>query len=153
MISPQEKKRVQLAYDYFIKSLSLSGEPITLKYKVLDTKDNAAVAVSRNPDGSYKSFTVYVNEKEDFSLDNKIIAVAHELIHVQQLTTGKLDIQKKTWDGKVIDQENYWHQPWESNARVESRRLWVEFNRGMRDKATEKDKPIKLSELWNNAFS
>ena len=132
-MNPLDKKRIQIAFKFFINKLGILGEPITLKYKMLEG-DNAEVFITRSPDGKYKSFVVNVNEKDDISLDVKITAVAHELAHVQQLTTGRLDIQKKMWDGKVIDQSNYWHLPWENDARMQSRDLWVEFNRYTRNK-------------------
>jgi len=71
-----------------------------------------------------------------FSRGNKVIEnIFHEFYHAVQLVNKKLEIKDSGvyWQGEINETKNYWHQPWESEARVFAREQTVNFNRFWRE--------------------
>lgn len=59
----------------------------------------------------------------------KIITMAHELVHVKQFAYGHMDECMSRWRGKKIDLNSvpYVEQPWEIEATETSEKLFLEF--------------------------
>ena len=127
--SVEDVKRLKQAQSFFKSKLGING----LEVKVILTSltgDEGQLRYTYN-DGEYGNFVVDIDKSVD--IDKKVRALAHELIHVEQLHTGTLDYVNRMWNGQLFDKEIYWKRPWESDARVRSTNLWIEFNRAKRD--------------------
>lgn len=141
-----ERQRVKKAFDFYRKRLSIKGDvTLTIKDTGINDEDKVMVNVKRH--NGKLIFDVIVKVHKLFGLDDRITSLAHEMVHIDQITSGRLDPFEKTWDGKPVSTTNYWHLPWESDARVRAYDLWVEFNRAMRDKLTEELNPEEVKKL------
>lgn len=134
--SKDDAKSLKSAQVFFKSKLDIKELPVKVVLTSLNG-DEGQLKYTHNND-VYANFVIEINSEID--VDKKIRALAHELIHVEQLHTGMLDYVKRMWNGQVFDKEiywnpiNYWKLPWESDARVRSANLWIEFNRAKRDK-------------------
>jgi len=132
-----DDEKIDKAFKFFKSKLSLNEYSIkyTLGYDNKDNNedDDGEIEYKRSVDtNEYLSFLIRLNDK--LTTDRIVKALVHELIHVKQLVDGKLDKEENMWDGKPITSyKNYWHEPWEIEARIESDRLWIEFNKANRD--------------------
>lgn len=127
--SVEDVKRLKQAQSFFKSKLGINGLGVKVILTSL-TGDEGQLRYTYN-DGEYGNFVVDIDKSVD--IDKKVRALAHELIHVEQLHTGTLDYVNRMWNGQLFDKEIYWKRPWESDARVRSTNLWIEFNRAKRD--------------------
>lgn len=107
---------------------------LQLRIEVRATKlDNGTAAVTRIPcngSASTREFTVVL--RRDRSLRDQLSDLAHELVHVQQAASGRLQYRRWRTDGKVharwegnemgvVAEMDYNTRPWEVEAyRVEA---------------------------------
>lgn len=54
---------------------------------------------------------IYVEVRGDKGLDFLIKCLAHEVVHVWQMITGRID------EKEYLDTKDYWNSPWEVEAR------------------------------------
>jgi len=127
--SKDEDSRLNQAYSFFKSKLGIKNIPVKVVLTSLVGDEGQLKYTYKND--KYDNFIIEIDR--DVDIDKKIRALAHELIHVEQLHTGMLDYVKRIWNGQVFDKEIYWKRPWESDARVRSVNLWIEFNRARRD--------------------
>ncbi len=141
VLSSVEQQKLNNALLFFKKQLNIASTKVKVNYEVnMQGKDEAELLYKKDDKGQYSDFIINVSNRKDLTLDRKLKGLAHELIHIEQLMSGKADIQNKMWNGKRFDVE-YSKQPWESDAIVRSENLWIEFNRANRDG--------KLNEITN----
>lgn len=78
------------------------------------------------------------NESHEITINNELelqdamIALTHEMIHVQQYMKGLLkeDGSKMYWRGKYVpDNTNYYNRPWEKHARRNEYRVYKTYLR------------------------
>ena len=132
--SKDEDRRLNQAYSFFKSKLGIKNISVKVVLTSLVGDEGQLKYTYKN--GKYDNFIIEIDR--DVDIDKKIRALAHELIHVEQLHTGMLDYVKRIWNGQVFDKEIYWKRPWESDARVRSANLWIEFNRARRDSKFKK---------------
>lgn len=65
----------------------------------------------------------------DIDENEKIITIAHEMVHVKQFALGELSIDGKTWKGS----NDFTGEPWEDEAETLSRTLTEEFYASIRN--------------------
>lgn len=124
-----DNKRLKLAQVFFKSKLGIKDVPVKVILTSLTVDEGQLKYTYVN--NVYDNFVIELDSGVD--IDKKVRALAHELIHVEQLHTGTLDYVKRVWNGQLFDKEIYWKRPWESDARVRSTNLWIEFNRAKRD--------------------
>jgi hypothetical protein len=147
--------RLKNARDFFIKKLDLLNVKnlIHISYSAsIPEKDNGNLKYTKSDKGEYIRFTIKISNRKDLDIDKKVKALAHELVHVKQLISGKFDPQNKTWNGEKIIASNYWKQPWESDARIQAENLWIEFNKSL-IKETITNVPHTLYHATYNALT
>lgn len=149
------KKRATKAFLYFCDTMGIDRKRVVFKFVnsgVLNTNegvesiygDTETVACVELPMGRRKRYYVYISNREGISGDLAVESVAHELVHVKQNMDGRLRCfgtndanMSYEFDGVrhavFNDHNDYVNAPWEVEARVESRRMVVEFNRYMRE--------------------
>lgn len=133
-ISPKESDRLKKAFKFFKKHLSLENIPIKISIEPIDRKNIAVLHFKVNEKTKeISNYHIKVSDSEEVSEDRKIRGVAHEIVHVKQILEKSFDPIEKTWKGNQITPKNYWHEPWEIDARITSEKLWIEFNRAIRD--------------------
>jgi hypothetical protein len=129
--SVDDNKRLKLAQVFFKSKLGIKDLNVKVVLTSLVGTGDEGQLKYTHVNGVYGNFVIEIDNTID--VDKKVRALAHELIHVEQLHTGMLDYVKRMWNGRVFDKEIYWKRPWESDARVRSTNLWIEFNRAKRD--------------------
>ena len=80
--------------------------------------------------GTYNCHEITINN--ELELQDAMIALTHEMIHVQQYMKGLLkeDGSKMYWRGKYIpDNTNYFNRPWEKHARRNELRVYKTYLR------------------------
>jgi hypothetical protein len=144
------KKRIDIAYKYFIDKLGLGGirkRILPIRHIVINTKigeweQHANVVVKK--DGYYQ---INMKINDTVKLDDRILDLAHEMVHIKQIEDGRLDIVNRKYNGVYyavpLNEKEYLNLPWEIDARLTSKNLVIEFNRYMRDKYASKKK-IKI---------
>jgi hypothetical protein len=149
------KKRATKAFGYFCDTMGIDRKRVVLRFvdgSKLNVNegvesvygDTETVACVEMPMGRRKKHYVYISNREGISGDMVVESVAHELVHVKQNMDGRLrcfgtsdadmsyefeGVRHDTFN----DHTDYMNAPWEVEARVESRRMVVAFNRYMRD--------------------
>ena len=93
------------------------GYQIVITFRKFDEEDDSPAP------GFHLSFDKDMHEitiDNTLELQDAMIALTHEMIHVQQCMKGLLkeDGSKMYWRGKYIpDKTNYFNRPWEKHAR------------------------------------
>lgn len=59
---------------------------------------------------------VFITINDNLPLEEKKLALAHEMVHALQLASGRLDCEKLTFDGRCYRGINYKEQPHEIEA-------------------------------------
>lgn len=77
--------------------------------------------------GQPRSFEIELRSTD--SLEEKILTLAHELVHVRQYCRGQLNEQGNRWYGRRIDVDNvpYFELPWEKEAEELSEQLYKDY--------------------------
>ena len=102
------------AIAYFADALSIPNCLVNIKF----TKKISTYGYTDVMDDWYEIVVASdIDEKE------KIITIAHEMIHVKQFVTGELSIDGKTWKNT----NNFVGEPWEDEAETVSHTLTEEF--------------------------
>lgn len=149
------KRRATKAFRYFCKSMGIDSSEVVLRFvdsEVLNGNDgvdhvfggNETIACMEMPGGRRKRYYVSLINRDGIDIDMVVDSVAHEMVHVMQHRNGRLVVKGSNdvdatyeFDGVFYDSFNeysdYFNAPWEVEARVNSRRMLVEFNRYMRD--------------------
>lgn len=147
-----DKNRIKVALAFFIKLLKLSGASgrISLKYGYLDVDPEsqlptqASVKVSESKPHKY---TITMRSNNPMSVDEQIRHLAHEVKHIEQVESGRLDVYGNKWDGVTYPtgytREDYMKYPWERDARRAADEMSLEFTRYMRDRGSKK-KIVKI---------
>lgn len=135
--------RLKKALKFFKTKLGIDKIPVKVNVVPLIGDDGEI-----RYDFKIKSHVVNINSQ--VNQDRQVRALAHELTHLQQIITKRLDYNNRTWLGKSYIGTDYKLEPWESEARTSASELWVEFNRAMRDGLLEihnQNNMIKLKEI------
>lgn len=93
------KKNMQLLGLTSIEDYNKSGKP---RYFIIDIQK-------------------HLSEKE------KLITLAHEMIHVKQYVYNELNEQMNTWRGDTVEKLEYHNQPWEIEAEEFGIKLTEEY--------------------------
>jgi hypothetical protein len=79
-----------------------------------------------------RSFNIEIDA--DASRQTTIQALIHEMVHVKQFASGRLqDLVRhyhiKKWKAQRVNSANmsYWDYPWEQEAYTYERRYWIEY--------------------------
>ena len=77
--------------------------------------------------GQPRSFEIEIRKTD--SLKEKLITLAHEMVHVRQYCRNELNEQGNKWYGRRIDVDNVpWNElPWEIEANELGYQLYKEF--------------------------
>ena len=102
--SNDDAKSLKSAQVFFKSKLDIKELPVKVVLTSLNGDEGQLKYTHNN--GVYANFVIEINSEID--VDKKIRALAHELIHVEQLHTGMLDYVKRMWNGQVFDKEIYW---------------------------------------------
>ena len=137
--------RLKKALKFFKTKLGIDKIPVKVNVVPLIGDDGEI-----RYDFKIKSHVVNINSQ--VNQDRQVRALAHELTHLQQIITKRLDYNNRTWLGKSYIGTDYKLEPWESEARTSASELWVEFNRAMRDGLLEihnQNNMVKLKDILN----
>ena len=137
--------RLKKALKFFKTKLGIDKIPVKVNVVPLIGDDGEI-----RYDFEIKSHVVNINSQ--VNQDRQVRALAHELTHLQQIITKRLDYNNRTWLGKSYIGTDYKLEPWESEARTSASELWVEFNRAMRDGLLEihnQNNMVKLKDILN----
>lgn len=139
------KKRIKLAFLFFIKYLKLTADRISLKYGTLTVDPQSKLPVQANVFVTREvphKYIVTMRNNNPMSNDEQIRHLAHEMKHIEQIESGRFDVYANSWDGKVypnlIGTPEYQGLPWERDARMSVMELEKEFNRYMRERGSSK---------------
>lgn len=59
-------------------------------------------------------YEVLINRNLD--LDEMIVTLFHEMVHVYQMYSGRYNVDEQTWDGVDYSKASYLERPWEIEA-------------------------------------
>ena len=119
------------AIDYFdsrLFSRQLSNHVhVQFQFKKLSTHWGMTSIEDYNKSGKPRFFIVEV--KKDLSEKQKLITIAHELIHVKQYVKNELNEQMSYWCGQSVNSDEipYSEQPWEVEAFQFGEQLYHEY--------------------------
>ena len=105
------------------------GYQIVITFRKFDEEDDSPAQ------GFHLSFDKDMHEitiDNTLELQDAMIALTHEMIHVQQCMKGLLkeDGSKMYWRGKYIpDNTNYFDRPWEKHARRNELKVYKTYLR------------------------
>ena len=154
------KRRATKAFNYFCRSMNIDRSEVVLRFvesaKLNENEgvenvygDNETIACVDMPGVRRKRYCVSISNRADISGDLVVESIAHELVHVMQHRDGRLVIFGRNdadmsyeFEGIKYDtfktHMDYFTAPWEIEARLNSRKMVVEFNRYMRDNASHR---------------
>ena len=118
---------VSLAVDSFAKQLSISRLDANIRVNIHKC---AFVDKEQTSTGCCEAI-----DARNFVIDvalyaNWIVALAHEMVHVKQFARGELDSGLTRWkSNRYCGKIEYWHQPWEKEARKLQFRLVERFEK------------------------
>ena len=83
-----------------------------------------------NTKGMPRYFTVEV--KRDLNEEEKIMSIAHEMVHIRQYATGQLNDEMTIWQGESVNSDliPYLEQPWEMEAYDLGEKLYKDYANG-----------------------
>ena len=78
--------------------------------------------------GQPRSFEIEIRASD--SLEEKLLTLAHEMVHVRQYCRGQLNEQGNRWYGRKFDSDEipYNELPWEIEAEELSNQLYRDYN-------------------------
>lgn len=100
---------------------------ITIRYKKTENYWGLTSVEGYNKSGKPRHFIIevnrFLNERE------KIMTIAHEMVHVKQYAILDLNEEMTNWRGKIVDAEKipYIKQPWEKEAYKVGDKLFGEY--------------------------
>ena len=128
IVQPDLQANIVMAVRNFAKQLGISR-----------LKNNIIVQVHHkvflNDDGTQAE--VESIDSRNFIVDlcmysNWVVNLAHEMVHVKQFARGELDSGLTSWkSNKYCANIEYWHQPWEKEARRLQFKLAEEFEKSL----------------------
>lgn len=127
------KKQLQ-AIDYFaqrIFSPQLSKHiHIRVSYRKVDTHWGLAIIDDYNKRGQPRYFTIEI--KKSLNEQERLMTLAHELVHIKQYAKMELNEEMNRWHGKFVDSDKipYIDQPWEIEAYDVGDKLFQEYING-----------------------
>lgn len=100
---------------------------ITIKYKKTENYWGLTSVEGYNKSGKPRHFVIevnrFLNERE------KIMTIAHEMVHIKQYAILDLNEEMTLWRGKSINADKipYINQPWEKEAYRVGDKLFAEY--------------------------
>lgn len=139
------KEFIVSCVNLYIKTLKLQNSSwglIVMSQPNLIKKEKAHGIVYQ---GEEKTIILAIDPKIAFNMI--IDTLAHEMIHVKQIATGKLREKngKTYWQGKIVNRKkvSYWNHPWEINAWKNQSLLANEVHKLILKTKTKKKKKKK----------
>lgn len=127
------KKQVH-AMDYFARKL-FSRQLcqhifIRLTFKKTDNYWGLAIVDDCNSRGKPRYFTIEI--KRDLNEQEKLMAIAHEFVHIKQYANGELNEEMTLWQGERVNSDiiPYLEQPWEIEAYEVGDKLYEDYING-----------------------
>ncbi len=125
----KELDYLQDAADLLTKHLGLGDQSITISFDPPVDLDNSqtgvTVGIGRPPN------KIFVMVDKNLSVGEKLLTLAHEMVHVKQLASGRLVFDKLEngkvsgeWEGEKFDEVKYSrNNPWEIEAHTKDKEL------------------------------
>jgi len=101
---------------------------ISVKFKSFKNSQNGEIAIDDyNSKGQPRSFVLFVNSAD--SPKEKLITLAHELVHARQYAYGELHEYNNVWRGREYDVDKIYYDelPWEVEAESLGQELYYSF--------------------------
>ena len=127
-------KRQLKAIDYFARSLfspQLSKHlHIRISYRNVNTHWGLTIVDDYNKRGLPRYFIIEVNK--NLNERERMMTLAHELVHVRQYAKLELNEEMNRWHGKFVDADKipYIEQPWEIEAYDVGDKLFEDYING-----------------------
>ena len=134
VIQGRPSKSQVKAIDYFARRLFsrqlCQHLHIRLSFKKTNDYWGLAIVDDYNAKGMPRYFTVEV--KRDLSEQEKLMSIAHELVHIRQYATGQLNEEMTLWQGESVNSDliPYFEQPWEIEAYDLGDQLYKDYING-----------------------
>lgn len=134
VIQGRPSKSQLKAIDYFAQKLFsrqlCQHIYIRLSFKKTNEYWGLAIVDDYNAKGMPRYFTVEI--KRDLKKNEKLMAIAHELVHIKQYATGELNEEMTMWQGQSVNSDliPYIEQPWEIEAYDVGDKLYEEYVNG-----------------------
>jgi predicted nucleotidyltransferase component of viral defense system len=134
IISGNVSKKQMKAIDWFAQKLfspQLSQHLyIRISYVKVDTHWGLAIIDGHNKRGYPREFIIEVNRS--LTEHEKIMTLAHELVHIRQYAKMELNEEMNSWHGEYVNADviPYHEQPWEIEAYDVGDKLFKEYING-----------------------
>lgn len=100
---------------------------ITMKYVKSDDYWGLTIIDDYNTKNKPRHFIIEVNRNINES--EKLLTIAHEMVHIKQYVKGELNEHMSYWRGREIKKElPYMEQPWEKEAFRLGDKLYGEYH-------------------------
>jgi predicted nucleotidyltransferase component of viral defense system len=102
---------------------------IKVSYKKVDTHWGLTIIDDYNQRGYPRHFTLEVNRS--LSEHEKLMTLAHEMVHVRQYAKMELNEEMNRWHGEYVNTDliPYHEQPWEIEAYDLGDRLFKQYQK------------------------
>jgi hypothetical protein len=134
VIQGRLSKSQSKAIDYFAQELfsRQMRQHIHVRLSFVKTNEYWGLAIvdDYNAKGMPRYFTVEV--KRDLNEEEKLMSIAHELVHIRQYATGQLNEEMTLWQGESVNSDliPYLEQPWEIEAYELGDKLYKDYKNG-----------------------
>lgn len=136
-VTAKQRAIIERAVDFFLDKLMTKRLKSSIAIDLEIVKDlqkkQGVMGDATWEDDAYrpKEFSVRVDWNGKSGMENTLMTLAHELVHVKQFARGEmrdlLSVAKVSWNGKRYDrgETEYWDLPWEIEAHGRERGLFV----------------------------
>ena len=134
VISGKISKRQLQAINYFASRLlshQLSRHlHIRISYRNVNTHWGMTIVDDYNASGKPRYFLIEVNK--NLNERERLMTIAHEMVHVKQYAKMELNEEMNRWHGKFVDADKipYIEQPWEIEAYDVGDKLFEDYVNG-----------------------
>lgn len=128
-VTKQELKAIDYFADALLSPQLKQHITITVSFRKTDNHWGLTIIDDYNKSGKPREFILEV--KKDLSKKERLMTLAHEMVHVKQYAMMELNEQMNMWHGNYINSDvvPYMQQPWEIEAYDVGDNLFEEFIR------------------------
>lgn len=134
------KKAAKFYGEYLMGRKLAENVNITIKFGVLEDKNDYAFCDWI--DDNHRSRVFMITIDSGLSRKETLMALAHEMVHVKQYAKGELKdifrpVRMTKWHGEkyLLDNMDYWEQPWEIEAYGRERGLYIKMMATLKDES------------------
>lgn len=126
-VTKQELKAIDYFADALLSPQLKQHIIINISFRKTDNHWGLTIIEDYNSKGKPREFILEI--KKDLKKHERLMTIAHEMVHVKQYANMELNEQMNMWQGNYINSDivPYMQQPWEIEAYNIGDNLYEEF--------------------------